>query len=409
MNGGRSPAADASPRGRPPVRALGVGVKVVQVSLRFDAPGGVETTVRELSRQLRQAGDDVEVFASDLVDEAAWRREGSQRPEVDGIPVRRFPVHRRVAPGVSLPWMVGLIDALAESGADVLHAHSHRYGHVLQAAAVARRCGIPLVVSTHYHPADATEPLWKKQLLRAEDLVFSAAAYRTASALIVESQLEEKLVRAFAPPGRLHVVPPGVDLAEWEGEVSGRTERLGLPPAYLLFAGRIASNKGLPLLFEAVARLAPSERLPLVLMGPPWGENEQLEARARALGIDRDLRWLGAVQDRLDYRAVVRGASALVLPSAWEAYGLVLLDAMAANVPIVATAVGAVPEVLEQGRLGRLVPYGDAGALAAALRAVRGEPERTARLLAAAAAKVRTLTWANCAERVRQLYRSAGA
>ena len=384
-------------------------MRIVHVTLRFDAPGGVETTVREISRRQREQGDEVEVFASDLVDEAAWRREGSQRPEVDGIPVRRFPVHRRVAPGVSLPWMVGLIDALAESGADVLHAHSHRYGHVLQAAAVARRCGIPLVVSTHYHPADATEPLWKKSLLRSEDLLFSAAAYRTASALVVESQLEEHLVSAFALPGRLHVVPPGVDLSEWEGDVPKPTERLGLPRAYVLFAGRIASNKGLPLLFEAVARLAPSERLPLVLMGPPWGENEQLEARARTLGIDRDVRWLGAVEDRLDYRTVMRGASALVLPSAWEAYGLVLLDAMAANVPIVATAVGAVPEVLERGRLGRLVPYGDAEALADGLRAVRGEPERTARLVTAGAAKVRTLTWARCAQRVRQLYRSAGA
>jgi glycosyltransferase involved in cell wall biosynthesis len=307
--------------------------------------------------------------------------------------------------------MVGLIDALADSGADVIHAHSHRYGHVLQAAAVSARTGIPLVVSTHFHPPDPVESLWKKRLLRTEDLLFGAAAYRTAGAIVVESELEARLVSSFAPRDRLHVIPPGIDLEAWSRDApdAGRLQRLGLPATYLLFVGRLASNKGLPVLFEALARIPASERLPLVLMGPAWGENALLQEVARRLGIADDVRWLGAVPEPADYRAVVARASALVLPSAWEAFGLVLLDAMAANVPVVATSVGAVPEVLEGGRLGHLVPYGDVPALAAALRAVRAEPERTAALVAAGAVKVRGLTWATSVGRVRQLYRSLGA
>ena len=384
-------------------------MKIVHITLRFDSPGGVETTVREVARRQKAAGDEVEVFASDLVDEAGWVRATEFRAEVDGVPVRRFPVRKQLLPHLTLPTMVGLVDALAGSGADVLHAHSHRYGHVLQAAAVARRQRIPLVVSTHYHPADAWEPAWKKGFLRVEDVGFGASAYRVARALVVESELEARLVGEFAPRDRVRVVPPGITLEEWRDPASDRASGPTLPAGYLLFVGRIASNKGLPTLFDALARLPPAERPPLVLMGPPWGENAALEARARELGIADCLVWLGQVADRRAYRATLRGARALVLPSAWEAFGLVLLEAMAARVPIVATAVGAVPEVLEGGRAGRLVPYGDPAALADAIRAVGGEPEGTARAVDRGADRVRSFDWATSVERLRAVYRAGAA
>ena len=384
-------------------------MRIVHVTLRFDSPGGVETTVREVARRQRAAGHDVEVFASDLVDEARWVRGGGFRPVVDGVPVRRFPVRKQLLPGVTMPTMVGLVDALAEDGADVVHAHSHRYGHVLEAAAVASRTNVPLVVSTHYHPPDPGEPRWKKGFLRLEDAGFGASAYRVARALVVESEREAELVGEIAPRRKVRVVPPGVELAEWTDEAGDRPAAPPLPERYLLFAGRIASNKGLPTLFEALARVPAGTRLPLVLLGPPWGENAALEQRARQLGISDRLLWLGAVEDRRGYRATLRRASALVLPSAWEAFGLVLLDAMAARVPIVATAVGAVPEVLENGRDGLLVPYGDAGALAAALQEIGTDPAGTAARLDHASERVRGLTWAASVERLRSVYREAAA
>ena len=380
-------------------------MKVVHVTLRFDAPGGVETNVRELSRRLRGLGEEVEVFASDLYDEAGWERRSAWRPEVDGVPVRRFPVHRRLVPRLTLPLMVGLVDALADSGADVIHAHSHRYGHVLQAAAVARRTGIPLVISTSYHPADRRESARNRRILRLDDFAFGMTAYRAARAVVVQSELERRLLAEFAPADRLRIVPPGVDLPEWATPERDRADALGLPAEYFLFVGRIASNKGLPNLVEALAALPAAARRPLVLMGSDWGERAGLEALARRRGVADDLRWLGHVPDRATYRAVVRGARALVLPSEWEAYGFVLLEAMAAGTPIVATAVGAVPEVLESGRLGLLVPYGDPSALAAALRSVGEDPWGARARVEAGRAHVRELDWSASAERFRALYR----
>ncbi len=380
-------------------------MKIVHVTLRFDAPGGVETNVRELARRQRQAGDDVEVFASDLYDEASWDRRSNYRPVVDGVPVRRFAVRRHLVPRLNLPMMVGLIDALADSGADVIHAHSHRYGHVLQAAAVARRTGIPLVVSTSYHPADRRESRRNRALLRLDDFGFGMTAYRVARAIVVQSEQEAGLLREFAPAARVRLVPPGVDLEEWSHPDDDRTDGPALPRDYLLFAGRIASNKGLPNLVEAVAAMPPADRRPLVLMGKDWGERERLEQIARQRGISDLLVFLGHVPERAGYRAVLRGARVFVLPSEWEAYGFVLLEAMAARTPIVATAVGAVPEVLGHGRFGRLVPYGDPGALSRAIVEVTDRTSEAEGRVADAYAHVQGLDWSASARRFRELYR----
>jgi glycosyltransferase involved in cell wall biosynthesis len=379
-------------------------VKIAQVTLRFDAPGGVETNVREISRRLRASGEEVTVYASDLYDEARWERRDRYAPEVDGVPVRRFPVHKRLVPGLTMPMMVGLMDALATSGADVLHAHSHRYGHVLETAAVADRRKIPLVVSTHYHPADRRETAWKRGMLRLQDVGFGATAYRVARALVVETEREANLVREFAPADRIRVIPPGIDLAEWSAP-GPDVPPPGLPEDYFLFFGRVASNKGLPTLVDALALLPPAARRPLVLMGPDWGHRAIIEERARALGLERSLVFLGPVDRNEVARAVLRRAHALVLPSEWEAFGLVLLMAMAAGTPIVATAVGGVPEVLDGGRAGRLVPYGDPAALAEALREVVDDPTGAQTRVRAGRERVREFDWSIAAERHRALYR----
>ncbi|HTT14674.1 MAG TPA: glycosyltransferase family 4 protein [Thermoplasmata archaeon] len=381
-------------------------MKVVHVVLRFDAPGGVETTTREVTRRLRAAGDEVAVYASDLYNESRWEQRAVWPATVDGVPVRRFPVRKRLVPGLTLPMMVGLIDGLAASGADVLHAHSHRYGHILQSAAVADRRGIPLVVSTHYHPADRREPGWKRAMLRLQDVGFGMTAYRIAHTLVVETQREADLVAEFAPRDRIAVIPPGIDLVPWLAREPEATVPDELPADYFLFVGRLAPNKGLPYLVESLARLPSAERRPLVLMGRDWGELAGLTELARRRGVGDLLRPLGHVEDERTYRAIVRRAHALVLPSEWEAFGLVLLEAMAARVPIVATAVGGVPEVLAGGRTGRLVPYGDPGAIAEAMRAVDTDAATTRRLVAAGAERVLEYDWSIATERHRALYRA---
>lgn len=382
-------------------------MKVVQVSLRFDAPGGVETTVREVTGRLRRAGVDVRVFASDLYDEAAWERRAVWSPAVDGVPVRRFPVYRRLLPALTMPLMDGLVGALRDERADVVHAHSHRYGHVLQSAAVAEATGVPLIVSTHYHPADRREPGWKRGLLRLQDVGFGLTAYREARTLIAETELEAGLLREFAPADRIRVVPPGIDLEAWRRSESTDPSPAELPSSYILYAGRVASNKGLPHLLDAYARLRRTARPDLVLMGRDWGERSVLEARARDLGVSESVRFLGAIDDPARWRSIFRHASVFVLPSEWEAFGLVLLEAMAARCPIVASSVGGIPEVLQGGAAGVLVPYGDAQRLSDGIQQILDDQALAGRLVAGGTRRVDGLSWTRCVEEHLQIYRDA--
>jgi glycosyltransferase involved in cell wall biosynthesis len=182
-----------------------------------------------------------------------------------------------------------------------------------------------------------------------------------------------------------------------------------LPPRYLLYAGRIAQNKGLRLFLDALALIPAPERIPVVIMGRDWGMRPELERQARRLGIENDIVWLGHIQDPAVYRAVFRRATAFTFPSEWEAFGLVLLEAMAAGVPIVATAVGGVPEVLDHGRAGRLVPYGDVDALANGIREVLGSPVHSAELVTAARRRVQSYSWDRVIEDHLALYREFAA
>ena len=200
------------------------------------------------------------------------------------------------------------------------------------------------------------------------------------------------------------MLPPGIDLDEWAGDPGPPPE--GLPGRYLLYAGRIAPNKGLSTLLRAFAGLPAATRPPLVLMGTDWGQRPALEALAGELGISREVLWTGHVDSRARYRAVFRGASAFVLPSEWEAFGLVLLEAMASGVPIVATNVGGVPEVLDGGKVGWLVPYGDSHALSDGIARILTDRTLAEEMRSAGRSRVTQYTWQRAVEAHRSLYRA---
>jgi glycosyltransferase involved in cell wall biosynthesis len=347
-------------------------VKVAQVLLRYDAPGGVETNVREVSRELKAKGHDVSVFASDLYDEGNWVHHTHPSQEVDGIPVERLPVIRQLVPGVTMPILPGLSERLVKWRPDVIHAHSHRYGHLLQSSLAAGVADTPLIVSTHYHPAVGAEPSWKKALLRGQDHLFGLTVYSRADRVVVETRHEQTEVSEFVDSAKIRVVPPGLSWDLWRSPASPDASRshLSLPREYILFAGRLAPNKGLMPLVEAWAGLAPSRRLPLVFVGQEWGMRAPIEERIASLGVKEEVRFLGNLPNLQDYVSVFSGATLFVLPSEYEAFGLVLLEAMAASLPIVATRVGGIPEAVKEGETALLVPYGNVWELRRAMDSI---------------------------------------
>ncbi|RMH19040.1 MAG: glycosyltransferase family 1 protein [Acidobacteria bacterium] len=156
------------------------------------------------------------------------------------------------------------------------------------------------------------------------------------------------------------------------------------PPGYLLFVGRLRIRKGVEVLLEALAELrsaaggAPATPPARLVIAGSGEQQAALAARAAQLGLDDAVRFLGRC-DAGRVRRLLAAARALVVPSIYEGMPLVILEAMAEGVPVVASAVSGIPEVVIDGDCGWLVPPEDPPALAAALRQVLADPEAARR------------------------------
>jgi len=188
-------------------------------------------------------------------------------------------------------------------------------------------------------------------------------------------------------PERVSVLPnPAPEIPPLPSRDELRAE-LSLEGAVLAFAGRLGPQKALGVALEAVAAV-PEVTLAVAGDGP---DRLALERRARELGLDGRARFLGSVP-RESVLRLFRAADASVLSSSWENFPHTVVEALAVGTPVIATAVGGVPEVVRDGENGLLVPPGDPEALAAAIRRFFGDHELRRRLSAAAPGSVLTYT-----------------
>jgi glycogen synthase len=277
--------------------------------------------------------------------------------------------------------------AAAPVDADVVHAHTWyaAFGGLL----IRMLYGIPLVVTAH-----SLEPLrpWKReQLGRGAELSawLERQALEAADAVIAVSQeMRADVLRLFAvAPGKVTVIGNGVDTGEFR-PVAGQAalRRYGIDPArpYVLFVGRISRQKGLLHLLRAVPRLDPGVQVVLCAGAPDTPEiAAEVEAAVAALRRRRPgVIWIPEMVDRRGLIELYSHAALFCCPSVYEPFGIINLEAAACEVPVVASAVGGIPEVVAHGETGLLVPV----RLRPGAAFEPEEPEAFARDLAAAMA-----------------------
>jgi glycosyltransferase involved in cell wall biosynthesis len=219
-----------------------------------------------------------------------------------------------------------------------------------------------------------------------------------------------EVIEAFgADPERVRVVFPGVpalpELSDDEKEAAVRRLLPAGTGRYCLAVGTAEPRKDLPGLVRAFGDVAAHRPdVSLVLAGPPgWGEQALEEAIAASPVRSRIIR-TGWVEDP-DLAALLAGAALLAFPSLYEGFGFPPLQAMRAQVPVVATRAGSLPEVLGDGA--RLVDTGDRDGLAAALDECLADESVRRGLVAAGTAWVARFSWASCGEGLERLYRDA--
>lgn len=285
-------------------------------------------------------------------------------------------------PQTALEW--GL--AVDPARGTVLHAHN--YEAALPALIAKALTGAPLVVTLHLPAPEHHRPL-EQRLLQAADAVIAVSASLAA-------EYRERGEKIPVPV----VIPNGIDADFYRPDPDTRREK-----ATLLFAGRLAPQKGVDLAIRALRELVPVfSALQLRVAGAGAWE-QAYRNLARRLGIGDRVHWLGWLEPA-ELRAEYRRCTAFLMPSRFEPFGLSALEAMACGAPVVASATGGLPEFITDRESGLLVPPADPAALSQCLQDLLLNPERAAPLGAAAAARAASFTWERAAAATLRLYDS---
>lgn len=337
--------------------------------------GGMNVYVRQVARELGRMGLQVDVFT---------RSQNPTIPRVVELGPGARVVHLPAGPEAPMPreavhahldqFAAGVEDFARESGTAYDLIHSHYWLSGVAGLRLREKWDVPLVQMFHtlgrLKNTVAQSPAELEPALRLdEETRIVAEADRVVAANVVERAHLVWHYRARAD--RIAVIPCGVDTDLFQPmDPAKAKDLLELPPdPLLLYVGRLQPIKGLDTLLEAMT--AVPEPACLLIVGGEHDERESthgvaLRQRLKALGLERRVRFLRA-QPQRRLRLFYAAASATVVPSYYESFGMVALEAMACGSPVVASRVGGLTTTVQDGVTGRLVPEGDPAALAAAI------------------------------------------
>jgi glycosyltransferase involved in cell wall biosynthesis len=292
---------------------------------------------------------------------------------------------------------------LLENRVDILHTHSYKpnlYGRL--AGLLCRYTGLKMVA--HYH--NQYDNKWEGD----GGLIFDRTLAHSTDALIAcsDSVRQHIAEQVGVPVGRITVILNGVDAQRFaRADRLAARAALDLPPdaPVIGIVGRISEQKGQEEFIRAAAlvrREFPQARFLVVGSADDAALLHKAEALVAELGLDGVVRFTGHLGDM---PTVYAALDVLAAPSRWEGFGLMLVEAMAAGRPIVATAVGAIPEVVVDGETALLVPPRDPPALAQALLALLRDPTRASEMGRKGVARAREFSWERSGERLAGIYR----
>lgn len=378
--------------------------------------GGLGRHAHALAEALAANGHEVTVVSR--------HTEGAAYDEVvNGVRVVRAPEDPPVFPFDTqlLAWAMAFNHALTraalrvveESPPDVVHAHDWLVAHT--ATTVKHHTSAALVATIHATEAGRHQGWLPGPTNKAIHSVEWWLTYEARRVLTCSSYMRWEVTRLFdLPPDKVDVVPNGVSLDRWRTNPERVDEAAALFPAVagadgplVVFAGRLVYEKGVQDLLQAMPRLRrrhPGLRLVLAGEGP---NDAALREQARALRLGRSVHFAGFLAER-ELAALAAAADCAVVPSIYEPFGMVALEAAAAGTPLVVADVGGLREFVEHGITGLRFSAGDVAGLADAVTSVLRD-EVLARRLARQARAVleRDYAWPRVAGQVVATYQRA--
>ena len=324
------------------------GKKIVLLTTGL-AYGGAETQLVNLAIKLKERGWDVRIVS--MLPPQAFTEELKRA----GIPLATLNIRHKVPN----PWIVfRLVNILRQWQPDVVHSHMV---HANLLARIARLfCKIPVLISTAHNINEGGR--WREVAYRLTDPLADLTTNVSQAAV-------ERYIRVgAAPKNKIRFMPNGIDTSRFKPDrTTGQCLRneLGVDNNFVwLSVGRFEAAKDYPNMLRAFKMVVDKRQDTLLLLVGQGSLLEEVRKLANELDLEDKVRFLGV---RRDVPELMNAADAYVMSSAWEGMPMVLLEAHACGLPIVATDVGGNGEVVLNNRSGYLVPSRDAKVLAAAM------------------------------------------
>jgi D-inositol-3-phosphate glycosyltransferase len=370
--------------------------------------GGMNVYVREVASALAQAGVDCTTYTR--AHRAGLPPEVTVEPghRVVHVPAGAYDLPKEALADELEEFTAGILAHVERGpGIDVVHGNywlsgvvGHRLKHELD---------VPLVSTFHTlarvkAEGGDLEPEWRD---RAEADVIACS-----DAICVSCPEEERQFRRLYgdPTGRIEIVPPAVEHAFFApGDRRGARNAVGLPVdrPVVLFVGRIQPLKAPDLAVRALAELGRDDALLVIVGGASGadgnGELQRLRGLASALGLDDRVQFVPPRPHHI-LSSYYRAADVVIVPSRSESFGLVALEAAACGVPVVASAVGGLLNIVHDGVTGVLVDGREPHRYGRAIAQILDDPAGAAAMGAAAAVRAKRFTWSFTAARLRRLY-----
>lgn len=332
-------------------------MKIAQVTPFYHPRrGGVETVVKEYSERLVKKGHEVHVYTLDGSVRTPWVE------DINGVKVHRsiripLPFLKPLSPAFLFPFK------LLRADVDLIHVHANKYFSTDAGALIARLKGTPLVYSPH------AGTFGKTFVGRIHNQTIGRIAL-SADVIICVSEHEKSLIKASGVKVKhFEVVPNGVGIGSFA--LKKKSEAPAQRSPMILYVGRLSPHKGLDTLMAAAPLVL--EKLPevrFVIAGPngsskfnPEAEQARYGAGVQSSKLGDRVTFLGEVSEE-EKVVLMQKASVFVLPSRSEAFGITVIEAMAAGCPVVVSDLPALTEIVEHEKTGLVFPVDDEEMLA---------------------------------------------
>ena len=387
--------------------------------------GGMNVYVAELTRQLGQLGIHVDVFTRSqdehvphVIHSLGYGNRVAHIPSGPEIPLPKQELAEYI------PVFADGVERFAqEKGIHYDLIHSHYWMSGIAAESLKTKWGVPVLQMFH------TLGIMKNQIAQSPDEM--EGDYRINGEKRVMAMAEKIVAATPAEKGQLQdlycvdarkivTIPPGVDTARFypiNADEAKEAIALTCKKRMLLFVGRIEPLKGLSNLIRALAKIRAQGHCDrdcyclVVIGGEPDSSSDNMSAEMRKvkklcaeLGMDDLVLFLGKrAQETLPY--YYSAADMLIMPSYYESFGMVALEAMACGTPVIASQVGGLPYLVQDGKTGFVVPGGDPDALVEPLNLLMNDNELRERMGCQAAELARKYSWSLTAEKIIKIYK----